>query len=210
MDGCSSGRESHFVSSLYVKSLQKTCLTLPQLEDPGDGGLQLSDFEGSALGRIILEHLFEDVKAMAKLLSLDKAELLSTVILLVHNSEKEECYINFSGDGFYAVNNELIEIDQQNMPDFMGYHLKEEFDSWFDNHTLPKQFSKVKSVCISTDGISKFLDKKKGRNEDPETIFQSLTQHPPNKTLEDNFRTLLQDTQLVPYDDVALIRLQSP
>ena len=149
MDGCSSGKESHFASTLYSKSLHKACRMLPNMKEIMDD-FDLEIMGKEAIMEFILGQLFEDIKKVKRTLFLDIEELLSTLILMVYDKNNQEALVNISGDGLVACNGKAEEIDQNNMPDYMGYHLDMKF---YQNNALHYllTFSEKKMVIYLMD-----------------------------------------------------------
>lgn len=210
MDGCSTGKDSYFASALYVKSIKKSCLTTPQLNTMNDM-VKMDDLDCQMLGKVILKHLFEDQKNIRQSFLLEKSELLSTLLLLVLNKKTKEAFINISGDGFFAVNEKVTEVIQNNMPDFMGYHMDIEFDDWLENHSESHNFYDVESIVIATDGITKLFNKKKGNyvGYEPVKIFLSKEAYKNQLMIEDKFNLYTSEKNLLPYDDIAIVQVTS-
>ncbi len=53
-------------------------------------------------------------------------------------------------------NGEYFEYEQDDKPDYLGYHLSENFEEWFLNQNQRLSFKEVKDLSISTDGIFTF------------------------------------------------------
>lgn len=208
MDGCSSAKESHFSSNLYSKSLHKSCRMLPQMKEIIEG-FDLEKIELDAIGDFILKQLFNDLKKTQKILFLAIEELLSTIVLLVYNNKKKTAFIAVSGDGLFYINKELTEIDQQNVPNFLGYHLKENFDSVARTEIQSWSFENVSDVSISTDGIDKFRNNKKDSNE-LSVIHASFFMELPQVNKDNGFEKQYDDfisKGFIPHDDISLIRI---
>jgi hypothetical protein len=144
------------------------------------------------------------------MLFLDMEELLSTLILMVYDKNNQKALVNISGDGLVACNGKAEEIDQNNIPDYMGYHLDIKFDSWYRNHTKSMIFNHIKDISISTDGLSKLRKNPmdKGSNMDPIEYF--LIQPPlsdqPN-LFQKQLNKLIEKNEYIPFDDISVIRL---
>lgn len=135
-DGCSSGKESMFASSLLGKIVRKNA--------------HYKTLEG------ILQHTFEDLQKAKKNLKLHEEELLATVLIALYHKETAECELIAIGDGYLLVNDEITEIDQCNTPDYLAYYLQDDFEYWW---SLQKNILKVKNpkrIGVSTDGIGSF------------------------------------------------------
>ena len=202
MDGCSAGKESHFMSGLLVKLLRKSIKTLPYLEQVSPE-YSLKDLPPEVLGEIILNQIFDESKKMVKGLLMEYEEALSTLLLMVFNTESRELFINVSGDGFYEVNGAVHEVDHNNAPDFMGYHLKKSFAEWYRNHTESHVFSKVSTASISTDGISKFMNAKRKLARQTAEMFLVAQKKP--KLYSQTFESLTNELSLLPLDDIAIV-----
>lgn len=208
MDGCSSAKDSQFTSALYAKSLHKSARMLPQMKEiVEDFDLETMALDGIA--DFFINQLFEDLKRTKKLFFLETKELLSTIVLLVIDKSKRTACIKMSGDGIFAINGKITEIDQNNMPNFLGYHLNSRYDDIKAAEIQSWNFESVRDVSISTDGIQKFRSKnKKKKNEiDPE---EKLLIERPNGTdtafFENQYQYFI-DNGFIPLDDIGVIRL---
>ncbi len=56
--------------------------------------------------------------------------------------------------GLLTDKSKIKKIDQQNTPDFMGYHMNQKSDDCYQNHTKSSHFNEVKDISITTDGIN--------------------------------------------------------
>ncbi len=198
MDGCSSGKESYFISSLYSKLLEKAIASL------SEDYIYSDTLTPDQLGECLLEHVFNKTKQSMDLLELDTIEVLATMILMVYNKDSHEIYINTSGDGCFSINNQITNIDQNNIPDFMGYHLNLTFESWLKTHTQAHIQSDVQSASIATDGITKVINTKRGPDEDF-LLEYFLTDIHSNKSLIDRYSKLVKKQKLIPADDIAIV-----
>lgn len=208
MDGCSSARESCFAATLLSKLVAKGCKLLPIIEKI-QPELTLDKMTPQMVGEFILSQVFSDIISTQKRLLLENIEILSTLSLLVYNEITKEVYINISGDGFYAINNKLSEVDQNNTPDFLGYHTNKSFEVWLHNHTKIIQQQNVNSVSIATDGISKLYseDGKKHSSINPQE-YLIIPQEKKDKklSLDARYNILSKNFNLIPFDDIAIIQ----
>lgn len=201
MDGCSTGKDSHFVSGVYAKSFYKTCRVLPQMKEI------LDDFDIMApneIGEYILSQLFQDLKKAKKLFFLQLEEVLATLNLLVLDTKNKTASIHISGDGIFAVNGKITEIDQNNVPNFLGYHLADSFENVLENDIQSWYFDEVEDIAIATDGLLKLTHKTS--KIDPLKLF--LNQKPTQKNhlfFESNYADLI-DKKFIAGDDIAIIR----
>lgn len=152
MDGCSSGRESHFASALLGKILRKIAQTI--LHQPEKA--HLLDLPGEQLLPEILRSFFEELSNARNFLLLGLNETLSTLILLLYNKSNQQATLIVLGDGFVAIDGQMHEIDQDNHPDYPAYHLGEDFETWFASQQNIFHISNPQEISISTDGIATF------------------------------------------------------
>lgn len=209
MDGCSSAKDSQFTSSLYAKSIHKSTRMLPQMKEIiEDFDLETMGLEGIA--DFIMKQLFDDLKRTKKLFFLETEELLSTIVLLIYDNKKKTACIKMSGDGLFSVNNEVTEIDQNNIPNFLGYHLKMGFEKVKNSEIETWIFNDVIDVSISTDGIDKLRPKFSSKKEEIFVPRRSLILEAPKKQegnfLESQYQTFIEN-RFVPLDDICIIRV---
>jgi len=149
-DGCSSGINSHFASAIFGNAIISSTKNI-ELKDETD-----------VLLKNILWQSIQKIKQTSQILNLSSNELLTTIILNLIDFEKQVCSIIAIGDGLIALNQEVIKIEQNNMPDYLVYHFYElENYSGFDNF-INKQVKfdnkTFTDITISTDGIYSFTN----------------------------------------------------
>ena len=208
MDGCSSAKDSQFASSLYAKSLHKSSRMLPQMKEIMDD-FDLKEMDLESIAEFFLKQLFEDLKRTKKLFFLQREELLSTIVLLIMDKSKKTACIKMSGDGLFAVNDRVTEVDQNNIPNFLGYHLDSRFEDIKDSEFQTWTFKEVRDISISTDGIDKLRSetKRKKMNNSPREIF--LIRKPDSfeeSYLQNEYQVLL-EKGFIPCDDIGVLRL---
>jgi hypothetical protein len=209
MDGCSSGEESHFASALYVKSTRKACR---QISDAMVHPDQNSHFTAGheAIRRRILYTLFEDMQQIRTDLSLDMTEMLSTLLLLVYRIRDRSAWINVSGDGLVFNDGERTEIDQDNMPDYLAFHLDTDVEYWYHQHTATFTFSDVRDLTISTDGLLKLYPGPFERSivkEPVEFLIGQDTAGAGGEALQQRLTELLHRHGYIPFDDIGVLRI---
>ena len=129
---------------------------------------------------------------------------------MVYNVEDRSCWINVSGDGLVVFNDTVKEIDQNNIPDYLAYHLDVRFDEWYENHTLSMEFTDIKDISISTDGFSKLRQNPLTKSEQIDPVDYFLIQKPEGNEAEhltNKYSKLVEGDKYIPFDDVAFIRL---
>lgn len=151
MDGCSGGKETHFASAFIAKSFRKTLRDLEM-----DNSFE--NETANSVAKKLIQSLAENMLTIRESLQLSVNELVSTVILLVYDSKKDFAYLISIGDGTIVIDNEIHCIEQQNMPDYLAYHLKEGFNLFYEK-LFNFKIQSPKNLAISTDGIDSFFDK---------------------------------------------------
>jgi hypothetical protein len=201
MDGCTMGKESSFASMLVGKILRK--ITKERFF------LQQSEPTLIAEQKAILKSLFENLSHIKNTLLLDTEEMLTTLVLMLVDTQKLDGEIIVIGDGCVGLNGEAIDFEQDNKPDYLGYHLGENFEDWFNNQTQRINFQNLSDVSICTDGIWSFSKKMKNPKEiDPIDYLLFDTSEQSNKgMLANKLRKLSDKFNNKPLDDLAIIRL---
>jgi len=126
MDGCSMGDDSYFVATAVGKILKKITKKIGYkafLED--------IDLTNEFTLKEIFRELFQELKLLKNQLQLEVEELLTTIVLLVIDKKSWNGEILVVGDGVIVCNGAFFEFDQENKPDYIGYHLQENFEEWF-------------------------------------------------------------------------------
>ena len=88
-------------------------------------------------------------------MTLNLDEILSTINFSVTKISDKNSFVVLSGDGAYSINGELTNIDQNNQPDYISYHLNEPFENVWETFTK-KEFKNVEDISIMSDGIFSF------------------------------------------------------
>ena len=205
MDGCTMGRDSYFISTLVGKILKKICRAsnYKELYTPP---LNLAD-----LLKSIIAELFIELRKTQEQLLLEQKDLLTTLIILLTDTKINQGIILAIGDGLVSVNGVITEFDQDNKPDYLGFHLHKDFEQWYASLSQKITFHEMKDISIATDGIGMF---KKFRNEvtdleiDPVSfLVQDTTGADQEEMLDLKLKTLEHVYGYRPTDDLAVIRL---
>lgn len=206
MDGCTMGRDSHFAAALCAKILKKIALERGYLEFKAgvqpDLNLELKS---------ILQRLFQELKSIKNQLLLDQYDLLNTLIVLLWDEVQVAGAIMVIGDGVVYQDGQLHVFDQKNQPDYLGYHLEEDFESWFVQQKQQIFIDDFQNLSICSDGILSFAPFDDGVYPNtPDSVHFLLknTQYIENENmLERKVRVLEKEYGLKPMDDLAIIRL---
>jgi len=172
--------------------------------------LTLSSISTKLLGKRILEKLFEEIKKIKNDLYLETQELVSTCLFAIYNTKRKEAWLNISGDGVFVINDEVTQIDQNDKPNYLAYHLNLTFDIWLEKHTQSHFFKNVSNLAVSTDGILSFAknNTEEVKNIDPLKYLLVDSVFFENEYMLSKKCILLEkDYQLKPNDDLGVVRL---
>ncbi|AZA88458.1 stage II sporulation protein E (SpoIIE) [Chryseobacterium shandongense] len=207
MDGCSTAMESQFASALFGKILRQISIEKGYKELYETSQVDSLEDELKA----VLKELFKEIIVLKNHLMLDEKELLTTVILLLYDMKTDKGIILSIGDGLISINGKITEFERDNKPDYLAYHLKEDFEEWYANQTQKIFFSQMKDVSIATDGISSFTTVKKiNHNEkmDPVNYLLTDTENIDSEELLSlKLKKLEHYYGMKPTDDLAIIRI---
>lgn len=207
MDGCTMGTDSYFVATLVGKLLRKITVerdyqAFYKTEPARNIDLYLKS---------ILKDLFRELNITANQLMLDKRELLTTLILLLVDRKADEGAILAIGDGMVSVNGQVTAFDHDNKSDYIGFHLTEDFDTWYAKQQQKLLFNEVRDVSIATDGISLFARIKnsteQGTIEPVDFLLTDTTLTEKEDMLQLKLKRLEHQFGLKPGDDIAIVRL---
>ncbi|GAB3506532.1 PP2C family serine/threonine-protein phosphatase [Emticicia fontis] len=207
MDGCTMATDSYFASTLVGKLLrkiakEKSYKALYGLETYATLESQLKD---------ILAELFKELNLVENQLMLDKTELLTTLIIMLIDKKAEEGIILAIGDGVVSVNGKVTEFDHNNIPDYIGYHLHEDFEEWYEAQKQKIYFHQIKDISLSTDGIFTFMPTTKNISTEHinpvDFMLFDKMQMQNSKMLNWQLKHLELDHGLKPADDFAMVRV---
>jgi hypothetical protein len=208
MDGCTNGVDSYFISTLVGKLLRKIILQ-KNYEELYHSASTITD--NDAYLKSILRELFKELVIVKNQLMLDKKELLTTLIILLADKKANNGIVLAVGDGVVAINGIITEFDQENTPDYLGFHLGEDFEMWYANQKQKIHFGDIRDISIATDGIVMFTQIKKAERTDVIDPLTFLLEDESNKEHKNmlgmNLKTLEHHYGLKPGDDLAIIRL---
>ncbi len=210
LDGCSMGKESVFASILYGKILR----SIAKKEFYKD--FVVKEKEPITLQdrlKSILEQLISEVKKVQQQLDLTTHELLSTLILGVIDTKNNNIEVIVVGDGLVVCNGEFYDFEQEDKPDYLGYHLHENFEEWYKKQTQRVTLTQCKDISICTDGIFAFKNLKKPSDQKSEKEIMEYLLIDNNGEEFDNFldrkmKTLKEKWNHIPTDDIAIIRIK--
>lgn len=205
MDGCTMGRESYFAATLTGKILRKIARQHFYLESHVPAIASAEEWL-----RMVLKTLFNEINLIRNQLLLDTKKLLTTLILLIADTATGKGCVLVLGDGVVSINGRLYEFDQDNRPDYLGFHLDENFEEWYAAQTQKLSFDTLEDLSIATDGILLFRKLHAGAWPaiDPVAYLLRNKEHSEREDmLELKLKRLEHHFGLQPTDDLAIIRL---
>ncbi|MDQ1163132.1 hypothetical protein QE422_003500 [Chryseobacterium sp. SORGH_AS 447] len=210
MDGCSTAMESQFASALTGKILRKICTGKSYEEMYCKNGQNPLEEEL----KDILKHLFNEMAAVKNALLLDEKELLTTLILLLYDQKENQGMVLCIGDGLVCINGKITEFENGNKPDYFAYHLKEDFEDWYQNQTQIITFTDLQDVSIATDGIDTFSRVIRTSTEENihpvDYLCINNEYHDSGEMLFRKLKKLEHHYGMKPTDDLAVIRVINP
>ncbi len=208
LDGCTMGTESVFASILYGKILRNISKKEFYKEfvtnEPLDLKTKLKD---------VIKQLIEETKSIKNQLGLEINELLSTLIIGIINTKDSKAEFLAVGDGLICKDGEIIEYEQDDKPDYLGYHLSDDFDKWFGSQSQKLSISGFNDLSICTDGIYTFKNlenktKQKSENEIIQYLLVDNENSEFDNFLDRKIRFLKDEWNHIVTDDLAIIRIK--
>ncbi|WP_103867438.1 protein phosphatase 2C domain-containing protein [Aquimarina sp. I32.4] len=209
LDGCTMGTESAFASMLYGKILRNIAKNKFYEEFVSDKTVDLK----SKLKEVV-KLLIEETKQIKNQLGLETNELLSTLIIGIVNTKDSKAEFLTIGDGLICKDGELIEYEQNDKPDYLGYHLGDNFEDWYKDQDQKLSVSEFKDLSICTDGIFTFKNlenkaKQKSENEIIEYLLIDNKDSEFDNFLDRKIRLLKDRYNHIVTDDLAIIRIKN-
>jgi hypothetical protein len=207
MDGCTMAKDSYFASTLVGKLLRKIAkerlfAELYELEP-------VTDAETTV--RFVLQNLVDDLNRTRNDIMLDRLELLTTLVISVVDVENKNGVVLALGDGLVCIDGKITEFDQDNKPDYLGYHLDKDFDYWYKMQQQKLHFDNFADFSMATDGVTSFTKIKDITNEglaDPVNFLLSdCSGNETDEMLNLKLKKLEHVFGLKPTDDLAIVRM---
>lgn len=126
LDGCTMGTESVFVSHLYGKILRK--IFKHQFYKTF---VTKDDVTLKQKLKSVFKILISETKQIKSQLDLETNELLSTVIIGIVDTTNCKAEFLTIGDGLICTDGTITEYEQNDKPDYLGYHLTDNFETWY-------------------------------------------------------------------------------
>ena len=207
-DGCSMGNDSHYVSEL----IQKIIKFIAKEESYRE--LALSELRSlGEIRKVVLQKLFVRLQEIYQTTGSDKYDYLATVVLMIVDSASKQIVYTVIGDGVIAIDNQILEFDQQNKPDYIGYHLDKDFQEWYSTLNQQGEAKWNRSVSVATDGIMTLTDGYDNYASDDlllevtKDLLTSLDIFKQNQ-IQNKIDKYHKDQSLAFNDDIAIARLQ--
>ncbi|SEC40988.1 Protein phosphatase 2C [Tenacibaculum sp. MAR_2009_124] len=207
MDGCSMGKESVFASHLFGKVLRG----IAKQNYYKDFVKKTEERSLKTRLKEVLEEMFHILNTIKRSLYLEYHEMLSTLILGIVKTNENKAEIIVVGDGLVCIDSNFKDFEQNDKPDYLGYHLTKDFNTWFENHNQFISIQEFKDLSICTDGIYSFKnlktkEKQKSESEIAKFFMVDKTGEFPDNFLDRKVLSLEKDGY-IPTDDLAIIRI---
>jgi hypothetical protein len=111
------------------------------------------------------------------------------------------------GDGLICLNGEFFE--QNNKPDYLGYHLHEDFDTWYVNQQQRVSTQQIRDFSLATDGIftfSRYNNLYQQAGNIAELLLIDKAGYQSTDMLDSKRIEIEKEWGLKPMDDLAIIR----
>jgi len=208
MDGCTMGDESVFASILIGKVLRKISKNFFYQDYLAPASQNLEEKL-----REIIRELFKQLTSLKNEIALETNELLSTLIIGVVSKSNQSGEFMAVGDGLIYSDGLIYEYEQDNVPDYLGYHLNEDFDQWYNNQVQRLSITHFNDLSICTDGIFSFKnfadkDDQKTESEVIDFLLKDNQWSESDNFLERKVRYLNDQLEHEVTDDLAIIRVK--
>ena len=207
-DGCSMGNQSHFAAELIQKILKG--IAGEEHSREFSEGRRLSP--NQIIDRVT-EQLFTRLQRVYQLTGSDKYDYLSTVVLACVDVRTQAYSYLVVGDGVVAIDDDITIIDQNNQPDYIGYHLTKKATDWLQTLARRKDGKLERSLAIATDGVLTLSDNYDHPLNDTD-LEKAITRllcdfnGRTEKELQNKLDHLYQKRRVSTTDDVAIARLR--
>jgi hypothetical protein len=205
MDGCSMGTDSYFAATLTGKLLRKIANEYSYKEFISK---KPNDLQQTLEG--IVRQLFLELRELKNSIQLKREEILNTLLIAVIDNNNATGEFFCVGDGLICINGEFFEFEQDNKPDYLGYHLQEDFDTWYSNQQQRVSAQQIHDFSLATDGIFTFSRYNNQTYQQAgnvaELLFIDKTGFHSTNMLDRKRIEIEKEWGLKPMDDLAIIR----
>ncbi|OON68296.1 protein phosphatase 2C domain-containing protein [Hymenobacter sp. CRA2] len=207
LDGCTMGTDSYFAATLVGKLLRRIAVELSyEAFYQRQAAPELADTL-----REVMRRLMPELRALKSQLQLRDDELLTTLLLAVVNTATGAVETLALGDGLICLDGQLTEYEQQNTPDYLGYHLAEDFELWYAAQAQRLSALGVRELSLSTDGIFTFVQPAAPAAPlplNPVTYLLGDTTAPASPHMLRRKLLALEQRGLVATDDLGIVQLR--
>ncbi|WP_242696202.1 protein phosphatase 2C domain-containing protein [Longitalea luteola] len=207
MDGCTMGTDSCFAAILTGKLLRKISKEYSYKEFYSKESTGLQETLQN-----INRQLFQELRSAKNILQLERDEVLNTLLMGVIDISNRAGEFICIGDGLVCIDQQLYEYEQDNKPDYLGYHLHEEFDSWYAKQQQRISAQDIHDFSLATDGIFTFKKFDNKTYAGPGNVIEFLLVDVEESNHSNMLNRKLLDIQtnwgLKPGDDLAIIRIR--
>jgi Protein phosphatase 2C len=209
MDGCSMGTDSYFAATLTGKILRKIAK-----EHQFREFIEKTQLPPATLLKTVLRQLFEELRSAKNQLQLERDELLHTLLISIADTRTSAAEFICIGDGLICIDGQLFEFEQDDRPDYLGYHLHEDFESWFDNQQQRISRPQLRDFSLCSDGVFTFKRFDTTSYGEPGDVIDLLLHDTsdldsPNM-LHRKMVAIKTNWGLLPTDDLAIVRVAFP
>lgn len=215
-DGCSTGEESQFASSLFSKTFREVTHNMASHIDIPGGNLETNV-------KFIVHMMARKIMQTKNLLDLTLNELLATMVICGIDKQSQDCIICAFGDGFYSINGEhhtilntrFISMENgDNRPDYLAYDLHllqnyQDFEKWFSQKSEVHYFKNINTVAIASDGINTFKRSSLTTLQvDPVEFLINDENWIDNAIMLEKKYNLLRKNHIANADDLSIVRVK--
>jgi hypothetical protein len=207
MDGCTMGIDSYFAATLTGKLLRRIAKEKNYKAFYHTEPLH-ADLDSCL--RSVMNQLFKELNTLSNQLQLERDELLSTLIICLADVKTRQAVVLTVGDGLVVINGQRHVYEQDNKPDYLGFHLHENFEAWYDRQTQKIFAEHISDISIATDGIFMFqpFSRQQAATID---VIDFFTRNLAGAETEDMLYLKLKKLEHVyglrPTDDFAMVRI---
>lgn len=205
MDGCTMGTDSYLPATITGKLLRKISKDFfyrSFINRNSNSRVSLKD---------IMHRLCQELKFINNYLLLNRDECLNTLLLGILDTQSQHLEGIAIGDGMMCVDGEMTIWEQDNKPDYLGYHLNEPFEDWWTAQTQFFSHQNVQDFSLATDGIftfSRFINQPAVASIDVlDYLLVDATYRESENMLHRKMLQIRDEHALKPTDDLAVIRV---
>jgi len=206
MDGCSMGTDSYFAATLTGKLLRKIAK-----EHQFRQFIEKTQQPPASLLKTVLRQLFEELRLARNQLQLERDELLHTLVISIIDTGTQTGEFMCIGDGLICIDGQLSEFEQDDRPDYLGYHLQKDFESWFNKQQQKISCQQLRDFSLCSDGIFTFKRFDTAAYSEPGDVIDLLlcdtVDIDSENMLHRKMVAIKTNWGLMPTDDLAIIRV---